>query len=68
MSEVYAVIRQLEESFPVSVLCESLNVSRSGYYAWRQDGLSARRHDDHRLRPLIRGIFRERHRRKEDGG
>jgi putative transposase len=61
--EVYAVIRQLEESFPVSVLRESLNVSRSAYYAWRQGGVSARKRDDDRLRPMIRGIFRE-HRRR----
>ncbi len=63
MNEVYAAIRQLEESFPVSLLCESLNVSRSAYYAWRQDGVSARQRDDHRLRPMIRGVFRE-HRRR----
>lgn len=63
MSEVYAAIQQLEESFPVSVLCESLNVSRSAYYAWRQGGACARHRDDNRLRPLIRGIFRE-HRRR----
>ena len=63
MSEVYAAIRQLEESFAVSVLCESLNVSRSAYYAWRQDGVSARQRDDNRLRPMIRSIFWE-HRRR----
>ncbi len=63
MSEVYAAIRLLEESFPVSVLCESLNVSRSAYYAWRQDGACARQRDDNHLRPMIRGIFRE-HRRR----
>ncbi len=63
MNEVYAAIRQLEESFPVSVLCQSLSVSRSAYYAWRQDGPCARQRDDNRLRPLIRGIFRE-HRRR----
>jgi putative transposase len=63
VSEVYAAIRQLEESFPVSVLCQSLNVSRSAYYAWRQDGVSARKRDDIRLRPVIRGIFQE-HRRR----
>ena len=44
-------------------MCESLNVSRSAYYAWRQDGVSARQRDDHRLRPMIRGVFRE-HRRR----
>jgi transposase InsO family protein len=44
-------------------LCQSLNVSRSAYYAWRQDGASTRKRDDNRLRPMIRGIFRE-HRRR----
>lgn len=63
MNEVYAAIRQLEESFPVSVLCESLNVSRSAYYTWRQDGACTRQRDDNRLRPMIRSIFRE-HRRR----
>jgi len=63
VSEVYAAIRQLEESFPVCVLCQSLSVSRSAYYAWRQDGACARQRDDNRLRPMIRGIFRE-HRRR----
>jgi len=47
----------------VSVLCQSLNVARSAYYTWRQQGVSARKRDDDRLRPMIRGIFRE-HRRR----
>ena len=51
------------ESFPVSLLCETLNVSRSAYYVWREDGVSARTRDDNRLRPMIRGIFWE-HRRR----
>jgi putative transposase len=63
VSEVYAAIRQLEEAFPVSVLCQSLNVSRSAYYAWRQDEVCTRQRDDNRLRPMIRDIFRE-HRRR----
>jgi transposase InsO family protein len=64
VTEVYAAIRQLEgEPFPVSLLCECLEVSRSAYYAWRADGLCARSRDDNRLRPIIRSIFRE-HRRR----
>ena len=51
------------ESFPVSLLCETLNVSRSAYYVWRENGVSARTRDDNRLRPMIRGIFWE-HRRR----
>jgi putative transposase len=64
VTEVYAAIQQLEEeSLPVSLLCESLGVSRSAYYAWRDDGVSTRRRYDNRLRPVIRGIFWE-HRRR----
>jgi len=64
VTEVYPVVRQIEEeSFPVSILCESLGVSRSAYYAWREDGVSARSRNDNRLRPVIRGIFWE-HRRR----
>jgi len=51
------------ESFPVSLLCETLNVSRSAYYVWRENGVSARTRDDNRLRPMIRDIFWE-HRRR----
>jgi putative transposase len=47
----------------VSLLCESLGVSRSAYYAWRDDGVSARRRNDNRLRPVVRSIFWE-HRRR----
>jgi hypothetical protein len=33
---VYAVIEQLilEASFPLAVVCDALQVSRAGYYAW----------------------------------
>ena len=47
----------------MSVLCETLGVSRSAYYAWRQDQATVRRREEHRLRPMIRTIFRE-HRRR----
>ena len=32
----FAFIREHAEEFPVDVLCQVLDVSRSGYYAWRQ--------------------------------
>jgi len=58
------LVHQLEkESWPVSVLCETLNVSRSAYYAWRQDELGSRRREDNRLMPVIRSVFWE-HRRR----
>jgi len=53
------ICRLEEESFPVSHLCEALNVSRSAYYAWRCEELSDRRREDDRLRPHVRRVFHE---------
>ena len=47
----------------MSLLCETLNASRSAYYAWRQDELGPRRREDNRLMPLMRSVFWE-HRRR----
>jgi putative transposase len=47
----------------VSVLCQTLNVSRSAYYAWRQGVLSTRQRQDNYLMPTIRDIFWEHKRR-----
>ena len=45
------------------MLCETLNVSRSAYYAWRQEELGERQRDDNRFRPMIRSLFWEHKRR-----
>ena len=63
MSETYAVIRQLEDNNAVSLLCETLGVSRSAYYSWRNDDWGTRRCEDDRLKPLIHSIFWEHQRR-----
>jgi len=52
-----------QQGFPVSALCQTLQVSRSGYYAWQQGRLSKRAAEDRRLMPRIRAIFREHKRR-----
>lgn len=44
------------ERFPVSFMCEMLGVTRGGYYAWRNRGLSQRQLDDEELAGLITGI------------
>ena len=52
-----------QQGFPVAALCRTLQVSRSGYYAWRQGHLSERTAEDRCLMPRIRAIFREHKRR-----
>src|SRR5699024_2937048 len=39
--------------FPVAFMCQQLEVSRSGYYAWRGSDLSDRERSDLRLIALI---------------
>jgi transposase InsO family protein len=39
--------------YPIRILCRCLEVSRSGYYAWRGREPSARAHDDARLKVKI---------------
>ena len=58
------MIRELEqEVLSVMLLCRTLNVSRSAYYAWRKGEPSTRQREDNRLMPMIRSIFWEHKRR-----
>ena len=43
----------------VTILCRCLQVTTSGYYAWRQRPESTRAREDRRLRVLIQTAFRE---------
>jgi len=61
---VYAVIQKLEhDEYAVTALCDTLDVRRSAYYAWRQGNSSSRTREDRRLRPMIRSVFSEHKRR-----
>lgn len=62
---MYAAIAQLVAggSLAVRAVCEVLGVSRSGFYAWREERESVRARRDRELMPLIRDIF-WRHRRR----
>lgn len=62
---MYALIEQLtlEESFPLAVICDTLTVSRAGYYAWRSETESSQQQRDRELMPLICDIFWK-HRRR----
>jgi putative transposase len=48
-----------EKRFDVKFMCRELRVSKSGYYASRQRGISARKRDDLALVPLIHAEFRK---------
>jgi len=41
----------------VSVVCQSLRISRAGFYAWRSEEQSARAQRDRELLPLVRDVF-----------
>ena len=52
-----------EQDFPVAALCETLQVSRSGYYAWKQGRSGSRAEEDELLMPQVREVFQEHKRR-----
>jgi putative transposase len=53
----YAFIAAHQEEFPVIRLCQVLNVSESGYYAWRQREPSQRQREDESLGKLIEDAY-----------
>ncbi|RYZ14214.1 MAG: IS3 family transposase, partial [Myxococcaceae bacterium] len=54
----FAFIEAEKAHWPVTVMCDVLEVSRSGYYAWAQHKVSARALDDARLAVMIRASHR----------
>ncbi len=52
-----------KQELTVTLLCQTLQVSRSAYYAWRDGQLGPRQQQDNRLMPLVRDIFWEHKRR-----
>jgi putative transposase len=57
----YAWIREHRDSFPVAVLCDALEVSASGYYAWldRPASPRAQRHDQ--IQAAVQQVHTESH-------
>jgi len=54
----YSFIEVEKAHFPVLVLCRTLQVSASGYYAWRDRPESLRRQADRRLLTAIRAVHK----------
>ena len=59
VSDVYAGIDQivLREEFAAAAVCDLLEVSRSGFYAWRSLQESRRAEQDRELSPVIEEVF-----------
>ncbi len=59
MTDVYAAVDQivLDDSVAAAQVCDVLDVSRSGFYAWRRSALSLRETKDRELTPIILDIF-----------
>ena len=55
----YAFIDRYRHQYPVLVMCNVLEVSSSGYYAWRGRPESRRSREDRELKKKIRLIFKQ---------
>jgi transposase InsO family protein len=53
------VITQLADEFSIVALCRALQVTRSGYYAWRKAPPTAHQQQDAHLTAVIRPIFEQ---------
>lgn len=54
----FAFIDAEKASWPIEVVCEVLNVSRSGYYAWKARAVPARATDDAQLVEEIKTAYK----------
>ena len=53
----YQFIEQHREAYTVSLMCELLHVSRSGYYAWRKQPVSQREMANQQLLERIQAVY-----------
>ncbi len=58
----FQFIQEHRDKYPISVMCHVLEVSASGFYAWRKRPLCARKREDGELAQRIEEAF-EQHRR-----
>ena len=53
----YRFIEQHKQEFPIVVMCRVLDVSESGFYAWRKRPVCQRQREDAQLTEEIRQEF-----------
>jgi len=57
----YGFIAQHQQEYPVTTMCQVLDVSVSGYYAWKQRPASARQMADERLSARMHQVHEATH-------
>lgn len=57
MKARYGQIQRLAGGHRIALLCQLLDVARSGYYDWQRRGPSRRHQEDAQLRPLLCAAF-----------
>ena len=50
----YAIIEELRLQYPVKTLCNQMEMSESGYYAWRSRPKSRRQQDDAKFKIIVK--------------
>jgi transposase InsO family protein len=55
----YKFIQEHRDQYPIGLMCQTLKVSSSGYYAWRQRKPSARAKDNQRLLHQIKASYKK---------
>jgi putative transposase len=50
-------VEALRNEYPVSVLCDTLGVSLSGYYAWKKRPMSQHQREDQQLAERIHAVY-----------
>ena len=53
------MVERLRLLYPVTLICKVLEVSPSGYYAWKKRPECAHSREDRRLRKVIRAVFED---------
>ena len=51
------MVEGYRKDYPVSVLCEALGVSLSGYYAWKKRPMSKHEREDQQLAEHIQEVY-----------
>ena len=51
------MVEEYRKEYPVSLLCETLGVSLSGYFAWKKRPMSQHQREDHQLAEHIQEVY-----------